>query len=322
MNNRPENILPEHPRIVFMGTPDFAVPALKALVENGHSVVSVITQPDRKKGRGRKVIPSPVKQTAMDYGLEILQPERVSSAEFCEKIRSRTPDIFVVVAFGQILKKDFLDIPNWGCLNLHASLLPKYRGAAPIHCVILNNEKKTGLTAMRMDEGLDTGPILLQEEVSLLPDETVGQLHDRLARISSDFLLKTLSGLAEGRLEEFPQDDSKATYAAKIDKGMSRIEWDQSAQTISSFIRALDPWPGAFATLGEKNIKLFSSKVIDENHTEGIPGRVAGFSDGALEVETRKGVVRIGELQAPGKRRLPAKEFFRGFSLEKKTVLG
>jgi methionyl-tRNA formyltransferase len=322
MNSRSENILPENPRIVFMGTPDFAVPSLKALVENGHSVLSVITQPDRKKGRGRKVIPSPVKQAAMDYGLEIFQPERVSSPDFCEEIRSRTPDIFIVVAFGQILKKEFLDIPNWGPLNIHASLLPKYRGAAPIHCAILNNEKKTGLTAMRMDEGLDTGPILLQEEVSILADETVGQLHDRLAGLSINFLLKTLTGLAEGRLEALPQDDSKATYAAKIDKGMSRVKWDQSAQTISSFIRALDPWPGAFTTLGGKNIKLFSSRVIDEQHTEGMPGRVAGFSDGALEVETGKGIVQIRELQAPGKRRLPAKEFFRGFSLEKKTVLG
>jgi methionyl-tRNA formyltransferase len=150
----------------------------------------------------------------------------------------------------------------------------------------------------------------------------VGQLHDRLARISTDFLLKILTGLAEARLEEFPQDESKATYAAKIDKGMSRVKWNQSAQTVSSFIRALDPWPGAFATLGGKNIKLFSSTVIDENHMKGIPGRVVGFSDGALEVETGKGIVGIREFQAAGKRRLPAKEFFRGFSLEKKTVLG
>lgn len=305
-----------------MGTPDFAVPGLKGLVENGYQVVSVITQPDRKKGRGRKVVPSSVKQAAMAYGLEVLQPERVSSPEFCERIQNRAPDIFVVVAFGQILKKKFLDIPNWGALNIHASLLPKYRGAAPIHCAILNNEKKTGLTAMRMNEGLDTGPILLQEEVDIIPDETAGQLHDRLAGISTDFLLKTLECLIKGQLEGSPQDDSKATYASKIDKGMSRMNWNQSAQTISSFIRALDPWPGAFTTAGDKNIKLYSSRVADDKNTQGVPGRITGFSDGALHVETGKGIVQVRELQAPGKRRLSAEEFIRGFSLQKNMVLG
>jgi methionyl-tRNA formyltransferase len=322
MKGPPKNKLPENPRIVFMGTPDFAVPGLKGLFENGYPIISVITQPDRKKGRGRKVVPSSVKQAALAYGLEVLQPQRVSSPEFCEKIRKRDPDIFVVIAFGQVLKKNFLDIPNWGSLNIHASLLPKYRGAAPIHCAILNHEKKTGLTAMKMDEGLDTGPILLQKEVAILPDETAGQLHDRLAGISTDFLLKTLEGLIKGRLEGYPQDDSEATYASKIDRGMSRVKWNQSAKTISSFIRALDPWPGAVTTAGDKNIKLYSSRVVDEKNTEGVPGRISGISDGALQVETGKGIVHIRELQAPGKRRLPAEEFIRGFSLQKRMVLG
>ena len=321
MNRRPEKKLPENPRIVYMGTPDFAVPGLKGLVENGYHVVSVITQPDRKKGRGRKVIPSSVKQVATAYGLEVLQTERVSSPEFCEKIQNRAPDIFVVVAFGQILKRKFLDIPNWGALNIHASLLPKYRGAAPIHCAILNREKKTGLTAMRMDEGLDTGPILLQEEVHIRPDETAGQLHDRLADISMDFLLKAVKGLAKGQLEERPQENSKATYASKIDKTVSRVNWNQSAHTISSLIRALDPRPGAFTKAGDINIKLFSSKVVDEKNTEGVPGRIVGISDGALQVETGKGIVLIRELQAPGKRRLSAEAFIRGFSLQNKMVL-
>lgn len=315
------NTLSEHPRIVFMGTPDFAVPSLKALVENRHNVLSVITQPDRQKGRGRKVIPSPVKQVAADYGLEILQPEKVSSPDFCEEIRSRGPDLFVVVAFGQILKADFLNIPSWGALNLHASLLPGYRGAAPIHCVVLNNEKKTGLTAMKMDEGLDTGPILLQEEVTILPEETAGQLHDRLSEISGPFLLKTLQELSKGRLYAHPQEESSATYASKIDRHMSHVKWDQSAQAVSALIRALDPWPGAFSTVGKKNIKLFSSRVMDENRVEGIPGRVIGHSEEGLEVETATGTVQIRELQAPGKKRLQAKDFLRGFPLEDKTVL-
>lgn len=315
------NKLPENARIIFMGTPDFAVPSLKALVENGHNVFSVITQPDRQKGRGRKVIPSPVKRAAMDFGLEILQPEKVSSSDFCKEVRNRTPDLFVVVAFGQILKADFLNIPSWGVLNIHASLLPRYRGAAPIHCAVLNNEKKTGLTAMKMDEGLDTGPILLQKKLAIFPDETAGQLHDRLAEISGPFLLKTLKELSQERLTAHPQEERSATYASKIDKRISHVKWDQSAHIISAFIRALDPWPGAFTTIGEKNIKLFSSRVVDENRSEGTPGRVVGHSEEGLEVETANGIVQISELQAPGKKRLPAKDFLRGFPLEKKTVL-
>ncbi len=315
------NKLPENPRIIFMGTPDFAVPSLKALVENRHNVLSVITQPDRQKGRGRKVIPSPVKQAAMDYGLEILQPEKVSSSDFCKEVRERTPDLFVVVAFGQILKADLLNIPSWGALNLHASLLPGYRGAAPIHCAVLNNEKKTGLTAMKMDKGLDTGPILLKEELSIFPDETAGQLHDRLADISGPFLLKTLKELSKGLITAHPQEERLATYASKIDRCISHVRWDQSAQTISAFIRALDPWPGAFATIGKKNIKLFSPRVIGKNLAEGIPGRVVCHSEECLEVETENGIVQIRELQAPGKKRIPARDFLRGFPIEVNTVL-
>jgi len=316
-----ENKLPGNTRIIFMGTPDFAVPSLKALVENGYNVLSVITQPDSQKGRGRKVIPSPVKQAATDYGLEILQPEKVSSSDFYKEVRNRTPDLFVVVAFGQILKADLLNIPSWGALNLHASLLPGYRGAAPIHWAVLNDEIKTGLTAMKMDEGLDTGPILRQEELSILPNETAGQLHDRLAEISGPFLLRTLKELSQGRLTAHPQEERRATYASKIDKRISHVKWDQSAQTISAFIRALDPWPGAFATIGKKNIKLFSPRVMDENRSEGTPGRVVCYSEEGLEVEAANGIVQIRELQAPGKKRLPAKDFLRGFPLEENAVL-
>ncbi len=322
MTAKTKDKFPERPRIIFMGTPDFAVPSLCALVEHGHDVPAVVTQPDRPRGRGRKMLPSPVKRVAMDYGLEILQPEKVSSPEFCEKIRLKSPDLLVVVAFGQILRKDLLEIPRWEALNIHASLLPRYRGAAPIHWAILNNENKTGLTAMRMEEGLDSGPILLQEEVFILSDETSGQLHDRLAQMSGAFLINTLKGLAENGLREIPQDVTKATYASKIDRSMSLIKWEQPAQTISAFIRALDPWPGAYTRLGKKDIKLFSSQVADENRTGGIPGRVIGYSQGALEVETGKGVVRIRELQAPGKKRLAVKDFLRGFPLDGNTLLG
>ncbi|MDY6973990.1 MAG: methionyl-tRNA formyltransferase, partial [Thermodesulfobacteriota bacterium] len=252
----------------------------------------------------------------------ILQPAKTSDGHFCETIRGRGPDILIVVAFGQILVKDLLDIPRWGVLNIHASLLPKYRGAAPIHWVILNNEAKTGLTAMRMDEGLDTGPILLQEEVPILPDESAGMLHDRLARLSGEFLIKTLKGIAENRLSVIPQDHGVATHAPKIDRSLSLVKWDQPARAISGLIRALDPWPGAFTTMEGKKIKLFSPTVKDDERPGMSPGRVTGFMEGALAVETVKGIILVGELQMPGKKRLPASDFLRGFRLDKGTLLG
>jgi methionyl-tRNA formyltransferase len=322
MERNPRADFPAHPRIIFMGTPDFAVPSLKALVDHGHHVRVVITQPDRPRGRGRKVIASPVKRAATEYDLEVLQPEKASAPEFCEVIRGKNPDLLIVVAFGQILKHRLLEIPSWGALNIHASLLPRYRGAAPIHWAILNNEAISGLTAMRMDEGMDTGPVLLQEEVPILADETAGQLHDRLALLSGDFLLRTLDGLAENRLEERPQDDAEATYTAKIDRQMSLVRWDQPAETLSALIRALDPWPGAFTKYQGKEIKLFASKVVDPEGPDGVPGRVSGQSEGALAVETGKGIIKIRELQISGKKRLAASDFLRGFPLDKGVQLG
>ncbi len=322
MENLHREKFPFRPRLIFLGTPDFAVPSLKALFEHGHNVLAVVTQPDRPKGRGRKVIPSPVKRVAMDYRLEVMQPEKASAQEFCEEIRGKAPDLLVVVAFGQILKRGLLEIPRWGALNIHASLLPKYRGAAPIHWAIINNETKTGLTAMRMDEGLDSGPILLQKEVPILADETVGQLHDRLACLSGEFLIKTIEGMAEGRLMDTPQDQAEATYATKIDRSMSLVKWDQPAQSLSALIRALDPWPGAFTMLGGKELKLFSPRAMDEKRLDVIPGRVVGNSEGALEVETGKGILQVRELQIPGKKRLAVGDFLRGFPLDKGTVLG
>ena len=322
METKDRQIFPARPKIIFMGTPDFSVPSLKALIDHGHNVQAVITQPDRPKGRGRKMVPSPVKQVATQNRLDVLQPEKASDEQFCDLIRSKAPDILIVVAFGQLLKKNLLSIPRWGVLNIHASLLPKYRGAAPIHWAILNNEPTTGLTAMRMDEGLDTGPMLLKEVLPIGSDETAGELHDRLARLSVDFLLKTLDGLAKNQLTPKPQDHTIASFAPKIDRSMSLINWNQPAQAVSALIRALDPWPGAFTIIKGKEIKLFSSRVIDEERPDIMPGRVLGHADGALEVETSNGVVQIRELQLPGKKRLSANEFMRGFSLDKGIILG
>jgi methionyl-tRNA formyltransferase len=321
MDDLPERIFPHRPKIVYMGTPNFSVPALKALVESRHNVVAAVTQPDRPKGRGRKVVPSPVKQASQTLGIEVLQPSSASAPQFVEKMDSLAPDVLIVVAFGQILKRTLLDIPHFGVLNIHASLLPKYRGAAPIQWAILNNEATTGLTAMRMEEGLDSGPILLQESVPILPDETAGRLHDRLALLTGPFLIRTLTALANKRLRERPQEPGAVTYAPKIDRGMSLITWDRPAETVSALVRALDPWPGAVTMLKGRRIKLFSSQVVDVDRV-GLPGRVTGQGAHSLDVETGKGIVRFRELQLPGKKRLPAKQFLKGFSVEKGTVLG
>lgn len=305
-----------------MGTPLFAVPALRALVEAGHHILGAVTQPDRPKGRGRRLMPSPVKEVACEYGIEVLQPEKASAPAFCEIIRGKNPDLIIVVAFGQILKRSLLDIPGWGAINIHASLLPKYRGAAPIHWAILNDENETGLTAIRMDEGMDTGPILMQEAIPIMENETAGHLHDRLARLSGDFLLRTLEGLIESRLREVPQDHRKASYTGKIDRSMSVIQWDQPAKAISAFMRALDPWPGAMSEFRGRNIKFFSPKVLDERAGPTHPGRIRGCGEEGLMVETGEGLLVVRELQAPGRKRLGAAEFLRGFPMDPGALLG
>jgi methionyl-tRNA formyltransferase len=322
MHHAQSGNLPSRPRIIFFGTPEFAVPSLRALVEQGYRVSGVVTQPDRAKGRGRKVGFGPVKGFALEYGLEVLQPEKTSERQFGETIRLKNPDLLIVVAFGQILKRAVLEIPRWGAINIHASLLPKYRGAAPIQWAVLNGETETGLTAMRMDEGLDTGPILLQEHTPILPDETAGHLHDRLASLSGEFIIETLRGLIANQIHEMPQDHVKATFAPKIVRSMSFVDWNQPARAVSAFIRGLDPWPGALAMVKGKEIKLFSSFVAGEKPLDTVPGRVAGHWDGVLYMETAKGVTGIRELQIPGKRRQTASEFLRGFPIEKGTVMG
>lgn len=317
-----KNHLPARPRLIFMGTPGFAVPTLRALIDHGHEVVSVVTQPDRPKGRGKKLAASPVKVLAEENGIEVLQPEKASEAGFCELIKSREPDLIVVVAFGQILKKRLLDIPKWGVINVHASLLPKLRGAAPIQRAILNNETETGLTIMRMDEGLDTGPILFQEAVPILENETAGHLHDRLAEKSGDLMVRSLEHMAQNPIAEKPQDDARATYAPKVEKSLSLIDWNQTAARISALIRALDPKPGAYTMVEGQEIKLFSSRVVNEARLAGVPGRVSAQTKGELIIETGAGKVGIREIQYPGKKRLPVDDFLRGYPLPEGTRLG
>jgi methionyl-tRNA formyltransferase len=315
--------IPQRPKIVFMGTPDFAVPPLEWLLEAGFPVVGVVTQPDRPKGRGKKVGFSPVKGVALDRGVRVFQPEKGSDPEFLQGVREREPDLLIVVAYGQILRKGLLEIPRFGALNIHASLLPKYRGAAPIQWAIYNREEKTGLTAMWMEEGLDSGPIILQEDVPISPEMTAGQLHDRLSRLSGPFLVRVLEALAEGRAPSREQDHDRASYAPKIGRHMSVVDWEGDAQSISSLIRALDPWPGASTTFEGQEIKLFSSRVLPEMEPSlGHPGKVTGMEGEFLRVETGRGILLVGELQLPGKKRLPASDFLRGFRIAPGALLG
>jgi methionyl-tRNA formyltransferase len=232
------------------------------------------------------------------------------------------PDMAIVVAFGQILKKNLLTIPAWGVINIHASLLPKYRGAAPIQWAILNNESKTGLTVMRMDEGLDTGPILFQKEVPILEDETAGQLHDRLSELAGQMIAEALSDMAKTQVKEISQDDSLASYASKIERRDSLVDWKQPATKISCLIRALDPRPGAYTMLEGKQIKLFSSTVVDRSGLDGVPGRVVRHTKETIHVDAGQGMIGIMEIQYPGKKRLSIADFLRGFPLPEGTIFG
>ena len=313
---------PSQPRLIFMGTPQFAVPTLEALIQKGHRILAVVTQPDRPKGRGRKQVPSPVKELAVTHQIKVLQPQKVSDDHFCDQIREMEPDMAIVVAFGQILKENLLTIPGWGVINIHASLLPKYRGAAPIQWAILNSESKTGLTVMRMDEGLDTGPILFQKEVPILEDETAGQLHDRLSQLAGQVIIEALTDMAKTQVKEIPQDDSLASYASKIERRDSLVDWKQPATKISCLIRALDPRPGAYTLLESKQIKLFSSTVVDSSGLDGVPGRVVRHTKEAIHVDTGQGMIGIREIQYPGKKRLSIPDFLRGFPLPEGTIFG
>ena len=322
MNGFPQYGFPARPRLVFMGTPEFAVPPLQALLDAGYQVRAVVTQPDRPKGRGRRTEFSPVKQFALAHLIDLLQPEKASEDGFCEIIQGLEPDLVIVVAFGQILKRKVLAIPKWGVVNIHASLLPKLRGAAPIPWAILNGETKTGLTIMRMDEGLDTGPVLLQKEVPVLENETAGGLRQRLSALAGELIVETMKGMAENRLRERPQDHRFATYAPKIDRQGSVIDWTQPARRLSALIRALDPRPGATTLVRGKELKLFSPRLVEERGPDLVPGRVGGCRQGLLMIETGQGRIGIREVQYPGKKRLAADDFLRGFPIPEGTLLG
>ena len=301
-------------RIVFMGTPDFSVPALKALVEAGHQVIAVVTQPDKPKGRGKEVQMTPVKIQAMEYGIPVYQPAKVREASFVEVLKGLEADVYVVIAFGQILPKAVLELPKYGCINIHASLLPKYRGAAPIQWCVIDGERETGITTMMMDVGLDTGDMLEKAVIPIEEKETGGSLHDKLSMAGGDLILSTLKKLEEGTLVRTPQTDEGTCYAKMLTKSLGDIDWNQGAVSIERLIRGLNPWPSAYTMWNGKTIKIWAADVIAGREaaeflsesgvpaeTGTAPGTVVCSDKRGLVVCTGGGLLSIRELQMEGK---------------------
>jgi len=297
-----------------MGTPEFAVPALKALHASRHDVVAVLTQPDRPKGRGRKLTPPPVKIAALELGCPVEQPGCIHKPDCLSFIKSKTPDLFVVIAFGRLLKSHHFAIPSHGVINVHASLLPRYRGPAPIQWALINGDRETGVTTMYMAEELDAGDMLLQARTAITADDTAATLHDRLSEIGAPLLLDTLDQLADNRLQPVPQDPSAVTYAPLLTKKDGQIRWDQSTTAIDAFIRGMTPWPGAFTFLGDLRLKIFKIRpaLLPEPAPPGTI--IPGFSD-EIRVATGDGALTILELQSASGRRMAATDFLKGTAI-------
>jgi methionyl-tRNA formyltransferase len=306
-------------RVVFMGTPDFARPTLQRLIDRGEEILAVVTQPDRPKGRGQKFLPPPVKELAERHGLPVLQPLKVRAPEFIDLMREMKPDLIVVVAFGQILPKALLEIPKYGCINVHASLLPRYRGAAPINYCIINGESETGVTTMLMDVGLDTGDMLVKKVTPIDPEEDTQSLHDRLSVLGADSLDETLDLLCTGNLAPEKQDDSLSCYAPMLRKENGLIDWDRDPQVIKNLVRGMTPWPGAFTYLDEKFLKIYRLRIGDGT---GSPGTVLAVGKDGIEVACAGGSVILEEVQLEGKKRLPVREFLAGCRIDPGTILG
>lgn len=307
-------------KVIFMGTPEFAVPTLQALYREGYDIPVVVTQPDRPKGRGRKTTPPPVKTAAVALGIEVQQPQTLRSGEFIAKLKELEPDLIVVVALGHILSSELLDIPKMGAINVHASLLPKYRGAAPIQWAIIKGEKETGVTTMLMDTGLDTGDMLLSDRAEIKAKDTAQSLHDRLSTLGADLLIKTVKGLVSKSITPVPQDHTLATRAPLLKKNDGRIAWNKPAAVLDTFIRGMTPWPGAFTFLGDKRLKIFSAKPVQLT-SPSPPGTVIrGFSN-ELRVATGEQALTILEIQGASGKRLVINDFLIGNPISEGTVL-
>lgn len=309
-------------RIVFMGTPEFAVASLEALLKSEDTVVGVVTQPDRPKGRGRALMPSPVKLVCQREGLPVLQPVKMKDPAFLEALKNWQPDLIAVAAFGRILPLAILNLPSKGCINVHASLLPKYRGAGPIQWAIINGERETGVTTMLMDEGMDTGAILLQEAVPIEPDDTAGTLSAKLARVGGRLLVETLRRLKAGTLAPRPQDHAQATLAPLLKKEDGLIDWTRPAVEIANRIRGMAPWPGAYTFADDDLWKIWKATPQDGQAHNALPGAIVGFTKEAILVATGKGVLAITELQPANSRRMTTAQFLAGHRLLPGQMLG
>lgn len=302
-------------RIVFMGTPDLAAEVLDTMMKSGCHVTLAVTQPDKPKGRGRGVVKTPVHECADSWGIPVFSPVRVKDPDAVARLREEAPDLIVVAAFGQILSKEILDLPRLGCVNVHASLLPRLRGAAPIQRAVINGDKVTGVTIMQMDEGLDTGAILLQEEIGIAADETGESLYEKVAELGGRLLVRALPGIASGELRPVPQDDAQATYAAMLRREMGNIDWSMPAEQIERLVRGLNSWPSAYTFWQGRMLKIWQSTVTGEP-AQGEPGTVAAVDKKAIYVNCGEGTLALHEVQLEGKKRMPVQAFLLGYSVE------
>lgn len=304
-----------------MGTPEFAIPSLQILIDNNYNIAGVVTQPDKPKGRNYKITAPPVKILASKYNLNIYQPQKINNNEFVEVLKGINPDLIVVVAFGQILSEEILNIPKYGCINVHASLLPYYRGAAPIQWAIINGEKETGVTTMYMDKGMDTGDIILAQKTPIFEDETADLLHDRLAKLGAETLLKTIKLIEQGNAPRIKQDHVKATYAPMLKRENGNIDWNKSAIEIKNMIRGTYPWPGAYTFYDGKMIKIFKVSINNNDNYKVKPGTIVNITEESIDVQSGDGLVLIKEIQTEGGKRMAVRDYLIGHKIEKNKIL-
>lgn len=310
-------------RIVYMGTPDFAVEPLEAIIKAGYEVAAVVTQPDKQKGRGKEVKMTPVKECALRHGIPVFQPVKIKEPEAVAELEKYQADLFVVAAFGQLLSEEILNMPEYGCINIHASLLPAYRGAAPIQWAVLNGEKESGVTIMQMDKGLDTGDMLLKRSVELSPKETGDSLHDKLMHLGAELIVEALPKLEKGELIPEKQKDELSSYAKKLTKAMGQIDWSKDAVSLERWIRGLNSWPSAYTFFGGKTLKIWEAQVAEENGAQKAePGQVVSVSREGFTVACGQGALQILSLQLEGKKRVLTKEFLLGYQVEPGMILG
>ena len=309
-------------KIIYMGTPDFAVAPLEALIDKGHQIVLVVTQPDREKGRGKELAMSPVKECALKHGIEVFQPLKIREEESVNYLRRYDADICVVAAFGQIVSEEILNMPKYGCVNIHASLLPKYRGAAPIQWAILNGEKVTGVTIQQMAKGIDTGDILYQKEIPITEEDTGESMFDKLMYLGAEMIAEFMPLLESGKIIPTPQDESEATHVGKISKELGHINWQDDAAKIERYVRGLNSWPSAYTMLNGKTLKIWKSKVTHMSEKQSAtPGTITAVTKDSFEVATGKGCLCVYEIQLEGKKRMSVHDFLLGFKIEEGTVL-